>query len=189
MNGECQMNGLWSFSVMLYGADEVKQLCLTLQDEEGIDVCLLLSLVWLGTHGISLDRSSMTSLYYSVLRWQLLVTTRLRRYRLSCQLSKSRFSKSIFNPLMHPLYSLLKILELTAEKASFWRINCFLKERFPLIIEDAAHPKMADQITTEQMAVAMQYNLASYFEIDANDRRSTLQPEQITAILLNYLPR
>ena len=53
------MNSLWSFSLTLYRAEEVKQLCLELQEEAEIDVCLLLSLVWLGAKGTSLDRPTM----------------------------------------------------------------------------------------------------------------------------------
>ena len=91
------MNSLWSFSLTLYRAEEVKQLCLQLQEEAEIDICLFLSLVWLGANGTSLDRPTMISLYHSIARWQALVTARLRGYRWACYQANDSPSKPIIN--------------------------------------------------------------------------------------------
>ena len=172
------MNSLWSFSLTLYGAEQVKNLCLQLQEEAEIDICLLLSLVWLGSNGTSLDKSTMISLYYSVARWQSLVTGRLRGYRLACHGTEDSLSKPRLSGLKPRLYSILKTLELNAEKATFWRINHF--------IDGATLRK--DQQTIKRQAVAIEHNLTSYFGLLPIDRLPTYNPEQISRILLNYLP-
>ena len=177
-HGADQMNSLWSFSLTLYRAEEVKQLCLELQEEAEIDVCLLLSLVWLGAKGTSLDRPTMISLYYSVARWQSLVTGRLRDYRLACHGSENSPSKSIISRLKPRLYPILKALELNAEKATFWRINHFFQPA----------PRANSQLAIERQAVAIEHNLASYFALHPIDRPPKYKPEKISRILLNYLP-
>lgn len=77
------------------------------------------------------------------------------------------------------LYTLLKILELNAEKATFWRISLFFQQIY----------FSNDEQTIDEQAIAIKHNLASYFELHAHDIPSTLKPEHITAVLLNYLPR
>ena len=172
------MNSLWSFSLTLYRAEEVKQLCLQLQEEAEIDICLFLSLVWLGANGTSLDRPTMISLYHSIARWQSLVTVRLRGYRLACHEAKDSPSKSILSQLKRRFYPILKTLELNAEKATFWRINHFLQ---PI-------PQANGQPALERQAVAIEHNLASYFALVTIHRLPRHKSEQISRILLNYLP-
>ena len=172
------MNSLWCFSLTIYRAEEVKQLCLQLQEEAEIDICLFLSLVWLGANGTSLDRPTMISLYHSIARWQSLVTGRLRGYRLACHGAEDSLSKSRLSGLKPRLYPILKTLELNAEKATFWRINHFLQ---PV-------PQANDQPALERQAMAIEHNLASYFGLHPIDRLPTYNPEQISRILLNYLP-
>ena len=172
------MNSLWSFSLALYGAEEVKQLCLQLQEEAEIDICLLLSLVWLGANGISLDRPTMISLYYTAARWQLIVTDRLRGYRLACHGPKDSLSKSRLSLLKRRLYPILKTLELNAEKATFWRINHFID----------ATTLGKDQQMIKRQIVAIEHNLATYFRVHPVDKIPSYNPEQISCILLNYLP-
>ena len=172
------MNSLWCFSLTIYRAEEVKQLCLQLQEEAEIDICLFLSLVWLGANGTSLDRPTMISLYHSIARWQSLVTARLRGYRLACHEAKDSPSKSILSQLKRRFYPILKMLELNAEKATFWRINHFLQPA----------PQAIGQPALERQAMAIEHNLASYFALDTIYRPPRHKSEQISRILLNYLP-
>ncbi|MAV76116.1 MAG: TIGR02444 family protein [Cellvibrionales bacterium] len=172
------MNSLWSFSVTIYRAEEVKQLCLQLQEEAEIDICLFLSLVWLGANGTSLDRPTIISLYHSIARWQSLVTARLRGYRLACYDAKDSSSKSILSKLKRRFYPILKTLELNAEKATFWRINHFLQPT----------PQANGQLALERQAFAIEHNLANYFSLDIINRAQRHKSEQIGRILLNYLP-
>ena len=72
----------------------------------------------------------------------------------------------------------LKTLELNAEKATFWRINHFLQ---PI-------PQANGQPALERQAVAIEQNLASYFALDTINRPPGHKSEQISRILLNYLP-
>ena len=172
------MNSLWSFSLTIYRTEEVKQLCLQLQEESEIDVCLFLSLVWLGANGTSLDRPTMISLYHSMARWQSLVTARLRSYRLACHEAKESPSKSILSQLKRQFYPILKTLELNAEKVTFWRINHFFQSA----------PQANLQPALERQAMAIEHNLATYFSLDALNRPQRHESEQISRILLNYLP-
>ena len=170
------MNSLWSFSLTLYRAEEVKQLCLQLQEEAEIDICLFLSLVWLGTNGTSLDRPTMISLYHSIARWQALVTARLRAT--VCLLSIMIHLKTNTQPAETATLLNLEMLELNAEKATFWRINQFLQ----------TVPQANGQPVLERQAIAIEHNLASYFALDTINGPRRHKSEQISRILLNYLP-
>ena len=97
---------------------------------------------------------------------------------MACYEAKDLPSKSILSQLKRRFYPILKTLELNAEKATFWRINHFLQP----ISQANGQPAL------ERQAVAIEHNLATYFSLDALNRPQRHESEQISRILLNYLP-
>lgn len=73
--------GLWDFSLALYSQPGVEGLCLSLQEEAGVDVCLLLCTAWLSVRGVSLDRERLAALERLCDPWQRQVVLPLRRVR------------------------------------------------------------------------------------------------------------
>jgi len=52
----------WRFSLALYQAPSVAQLCLDLQDRRTLDVNLLLYVIWAGLHGVAIDDAALARL-------------------------------------------------------------------------------------------------------------------------------
>ena len=72
----------WAFILRLYDADGVKKTCLHLQDSFGVDVSLLLFLLWLERDGrIILDQQAMEKLDEAVRPWRDNVVKVLRGLR------------------------------------------------------------------------------------------------------------
>lgn len=72
---------LWNFSVALYARPGVAGLCLTLQDEAGANVCLLLAALWLERRGVAASSARIAQLEELARPWQATVTTPLRALR------------------------------------------------------------------------------------------------------------
>lgn len=53
---------LWAFAVRVYGQDGVAPLCLRLQDEHGLDVDVLLALLWRAQRGHGVDEEALARL-------------------------------------------------------------------------------------------------------------------------------
>lgn len=77
------MNSLfWDFSIAVYGADLVADECLTLQDQFGLDVNLLLLGAFVGArHGVALTADDIASARAEVASWQKDIVTTLRETR------------------------------------------------------------------------------------------------------------
>jgi len=67
---------LWEFALCLYARHGVEAACLLLQEEADVDVCELLWLCWLHSHGLTCDEPTDP-----IRRWQREVTIPLRRLR------------------------------------------------------------------------------------------------------------
>ncbi|HKJ73673.1 MAG TPA: TIGR02444 family protein [Alphaproteobacteria bacterium] len=75
-------NPFWDYSVSLYGRDGIKDACLTLQDEAGADVNLLLFFCWSAQCGQGrLTRAQIQSAMAMVAVWRVQVLLPLRRVR------------------------------------------------------------------------------------------------------------
>lgn len=71
---------LWTFALRLYAEPGVEPACLRLQ-EEGADVCLLLTACWLGRRGIIVDSAHLDVLREVCEPWQEQVVKPLRFLR------------------------------------------------------------------------------------------------------------
>lgn len=74
----------WRFVLALYARPDVAPACLRLQDELGVDVTVLLHVVWLHcAHGLAADPAALQALDLSVRAWRREVVEPLRRMRRS----------------------------------------------------------------------------------------------------------
>ncbi|HEX6143652.1 MAG TPA: TIGR02444 family protein [Geminicoccaceae bacterium] len=72
---------LWTFSLRVYGDEEVESACLALQDRHGLDVNLILLACWLGRRGVALDPRRLADLERAVAPWRDEVIRPLRGVR------------------------------------------------------------------------------------------------------------
>lgn len=72
---------LWTFACRLYGTEGVREFCLELQDEHGVDVPLLLTTCWLWRRGVALDEMRRQRLAAACAPWQREVVAPLRAAR------------------------------------------------------------------------------------------------------------
>ncbi len=72
---------LWDFAVTTYASPQVGEACLTLQDEQGVDVPMLLFALWLAANNITLSKSSLISIDRRISEWREQVIWPLRDLR------------------------------------------------------------------------------------------------------------
>jgi uncharacterized protein (TIGR02444 family) len=73
--------GLWDFALRLYGAPDVGDACLVLQDESGVDVPVLLFSAWLAKHSVALSQAEIARIDGLVADWRNEVVRPLRAIR------------------------------------------------------------------------------------------------------------
>jgi uncharacterized protein (TIGR02444 family) len=71
----------WTFIVQLYGDPDVQRTCLLLQDSFGVDVSLLLTLVWCVARGTGFDDGDIAALDQAIASWRNDVVKPLRAIR------------------------------------------------------------------------------------------------------------
>lgn len=74
-------NAFWRYSLEVYRGADLAAACLTLQDQWGADVNLLLYCCWLGQTGRALDKRALRAAMATVCRWQTEVIQPLRQAR------------------------------------------------------------------------------------------------------------
>ena len=74
-------NNLWDFAVRLYGMPGIADACLSLQEESGVDVPVLLFSAWLADRSVPLPESEMLRIAAVVADWQQEVVLPLRTIR------------------------------------------------------------------------------------------------------------
>ncbi len=104
---------LWNWAVKAYGGEGVADACLSLQDEDGQNVPLLLWAAWLANEGFGLTDSLAAEAAMLARNWsdELIVPLRLLRRRLKTELSTDD------EALRLPLREKIKAIELEAERA------------------------------------------------------------------------
>lgn len=73
--------GLWDFALRLYAAPGVGDACLTLQDESGVDVPMLLFSAWLAKQSVPLTEAELARIDGLVADWRNEVVRPLRTIR------------------------------------------------------------------------------------------------------------
>src|SRR5258706_7062277 len=74
-------SAFWDFSLRFYAQPRVAAACLELQDRAGVDVNVLLYLLFVAQHCRQLDRSDITRIDAAVKAWREQVVQPLRRMR------------------------------------------------------------------------------------------------------------
>ncbi|MGH0241183.1 TIGR02444 family protein [Sinorhizobium meliloti] len=72
---------LWDFALRLYSAAGVGEACLTLQNECGVDVPILLFAAWLSKHSVALTEAELVRIDAVVADWRDEVVRPLRNVR------------------------------------------------------------------------------------------------------------
>jgi uncharacterized protein (TIGR02444 family) len=115
-------NDLWRFSLRVYGAPNVAQECLALQDRFGMDVNVLLFCAWLGAaRGTALSADELQDCEAAVSEWQERCVRPLRNAR--------RAMKGL--PGAEDLRAEIKKLELDAEKCEQQTLYALALQRWP----------------------------------------------------------
>ena len=109
---ELNPSPFWTFSLSLYGKPGVPQACLTLQDEAGVDVNLLLFGLFLGRTGRKLTASDVRKIAQTTEPWRAGIVVSLREARRALKEPPPPFA----GPLADALRKSVKAAELESER-------------------------------------------------------------------------
>lgn len=105
-------NPAWRFALDLYGRPDVAAECLRLQDEHGLDVSLLLVVLWLGSErGVALDAVALGEAQVIARDWAGVAVAPLRAARRGVKLSAA-----IWDPAVVAFRTKLQAIEIEAER-------------------------------------------------------------------------
>ncbi len=113
---------LWTFAVSLYKRPGVAEDCLTLQDELGANVCLLLCGAWLEQRSVACTPERLAILETLAAQWSAAVVEPLRGLRRQWREAAQHDSQ------LAPLREAVKGLELQAEKVLLERLARVCKD-------------------------------------------------------------
>jgi uncharacterized protein (TIGR02444 family) len=102
----------WIFSLRTYSRPGVSEACLELQERSGVDVNVLLFLLWLAAQGRRADCNEVAAIIAAVEDWRREVVTPLRRARRAAKEAPEGFDAHSAAALR----TLLKRVELEAER-------------------------------------------------------------------------
>lgn len=102
----------WTFSLSVYGRKGVPPACLTLQDQSGVDVNVLLFCLYLGSRGRALSQADVAAIREAVEPWRRDVVVAVRQARRSLKEPPSPFH----GPAVDALRKAVKAAELEAER-------------------------------------------------------------------------
>ena len=105
----------WTFSVRVYADVAVPPACLTLQNDHGLDVNMLLYCCWLGAHGARLDTDLLERALTFAGPWSAQVVKPLRRAR-TWMKHDSNARAQLPADVYTDLRESLKTIELEAER-------------------------------------------------------------------------
>ncbi len=167
-------NPFWDFSIGIYALPGVADACLTLQDEQGADINVVLFCLWIAQQKDGrLSRTQLEEFLEDVSDWQNQVVTPLRT--LGRQLKDSG---SVIPPAFRELVrSTIKCAELDAEHAE----QLYLAELLP-VAPEAEHP------SPEAAAMAAAENLSQYLSL-LKVRSSTVIRGKVEILLSRAFPK
>lgn len=79
--GQSRINPFWDFSLSIYASSAVQKACLDLQDGSGVDVNVLLYMLWQASQGRRLDLAGAKAVLAAVEVWRVDVVVPLRTAR------------------------------------------------------------------------------------------------------------
>lgn len=109
-------NPFWQYSLALYGQDEVREICLRLQDASGYDVNLLLFCLWYGRRRGELGDTLLARAVAVSGEWQTVAVASLRAVRRQLKIWRPGLADSqSLDAAQESLREKVKELELSAE--------------------------------------------------------------------------
>lgn len=102
----------WTFSLSVYGRKGVPPACLTLQDQSGVDVNVLLFCLYLGSRGRALSQADVAAIRETVEHWRHDIVVAIRQARRSLKEPPAPFQ----GPAVDALRKAVKAAELEAER-------------------------------------------------------------------------
>lgn len=117
------MSALWNFALEFYQQADVKECCLDLQDNDSVDICVLLAVLWLGKHGYVLTSAQLKLLMANAADWQGQMVGPLRTLRRRAKLLREGFDSNAQTSQADIFYQQLKQLELDGEQLTLTRLN------------------------------------------------------------------
>jgi uncharacterized protein (TIGR02444 family) len=109
---DAQASPFWRFSLRFYRQPQVADACITLQEEAGIDVNLLLFLLWHATLGRQLSETEVAALEVRVGPWRQMTVVPLRAVRRALKSAPAL----IAGPTAEAFRTKIKGVELEAER-------------------------------------------------------------------------
>ena len=104
---------LWDFALTYYAKPQVAETCVQVQDEQGVNVCLLIALRWLDARGELLSTVQFAQLIEQVQPWMRDIVEPLRQMRRQLKLPIAAFAQ---DDLQAQIRTSIKQAELLAEK-------------------------------------------------------------------------
>ena len=118
----------WSFAVELYQRPRVSNACLTLQDTLGVDVCVLLFVLFMASeHRTILDGESLKDLDRTIAEWRSEVVWPLRAIRRRLKTTSTATAGA--GLAMQALLQQIKAAEIDAEQIEFALLARHLESR------------------------------------------------------------
>ena len=159
----------WAFALHLYAQPGVADACLRLQDEAGVDVMMLLMIVFAGVrHRVLLTASEIRELDEVCRPWREQIVHPLRAIR--TRLKSGPLPAP--NAATEPFRSTIKTAELAAERLQ----NQLLAEHFPLMAPER------DEVTSHDLRAVLRSMVTSDFEKRPGKQLSELQPSIDTIV-------
>jgi len=128
----------WRFSLQFYRQSGVSDACIALQDEYGVDVNLLLFLLWLAAAGRQLSADDVRMLDDKVAKWRDLTVVPIRDTR-----RKLKSARTLVEPLQQEAFrTKIKAIELEAERLQQQALHALAQSAplgRPSAARDAAH--------------------------------------------------
>jgi uncharacterized protein (TIGR02444 family) len=115
-------NPFWDFSLRLYASPAVQRACLELQDGSGVDVNVLLYMLWQASLGRHLTADDARALLAVVEPWRVDVVVPLRTARRNLKLPSPAFE----GPAADALRAIVKKAELEAERLQQATLHAFV---------------------------------------------------------------
>jgi uncharacterized protein (TIGR02444 family) len=152
----------WRFSLRFYRQPGVAEACIALQDEAGVDVNLLLFLLWQATHKRALSMAEVESIEQRIAPWREATVIALRAVRRAL-----RSPPALVAPAAAELFrTRIKAVELEAER---------LQQE--AMFELARASALGREVASEREAAAA--NVASY----AAAARTTFPADAVATVL------
>jgi uncharacterized protein (TIGR02444 family) len=111
-------NPFWTFSLGIYSNKPVQEACIALQDRSGVDVNVMLYVLWLADQRWRLSIDDVRAVIGAVDSWRAEVVVPLRTARRALRTPPSAFDQ----PGVEALRAMVKKVELEAERLQQWAL-------------------------------------------------------------------